>query len=53
MVYTLEIYNFLKQIPSNSVNEQLGAISTTRLVRGGMLNMKRQSHMLCHVMTLW
>ena len=34
------------------VNGQPGATTTTRLVRRGMLSVKRRSHVLRHVMTL-
>ena len=41
----LKLYNFL-------VNGQFSATNTTRLNRGGMLSVKRQSHVLRHVMAL-
>ena len=37
---------------SGHINGQVSAISTTRLIRGGMLSMKGQSHVLHHMMTL-
>ena len=42
-----------KKSKDRDVNGQSSATNTTRLDWGGMLNVKRQSHVLRHVMALW
>ena len=43
---------FFKKKYKISINGQPSATSTTRLVQGGMLSVKKQGHVLRHVMIL-